>query len=259
MSIRETFGVGCRRGRLDLDLSQQALAATVGIHRGYLANIEAGRANLTVDQMARIAAALGLRLELVIYPPRFVSTRPRHDTVHAWCSAYVTRRLTSAGWFVAREVELQDANGRGWIDILAFDRRTSTLAIIEIKTQLDDFGAAERQISWYERHASVAARRLGWRHRHRTSWLIALATEEVDEALATSREAIEHAFAGRADTMLRTVAGGPPDEARAIALIDPASHRSAWLLRTRIDGRRSAAPYRGYADAARRVGRRRRG
>ncbi len=46
---------------------------------------------------------------------------------------------------------------------MAFDPRTRTLAVIEIKTQLDDLGQIERTLAWYEREAWAAARRLGWR------------------------------------------------------------------------------------------------
>jgi hypothetical protein len=42
---------------------------------------------------------------------------------------------------------------------------------------------------------------------------------------------------------------------RGLALIDPSSRRRAWLIRTRLDGRRSPAPFADYADAARRLGR----
>ncbi len=250
MSLRTTFGTAARRGRLDLDLSQQELAKAVSIHRGHLANIEAGRVNVSVDQMSRIADALGLRLELVVHPPRFVSVRPHHDTVHAWCSGYVTRRLTAAEWLVAREVDVSEGQVHGWIDLAAFDPRTATLVLIEIKSRLDDFGAAERQIGWYERHGSEAARRLGWRPRHQASWLLALASDEIELALRRASEAVDHAFPGRSDAIQRTIAGEGAPARRALALIDPASRRRAWLLRTRLDGRRSAAPYRGYADAA---------
>lgn len=255
MSIREVFARSCRDGRSALDLSQQEVADAVGVHRGYLANVEAARVNLSVDQMTRLAEALGQRLELVVHSPTFVSARPNHDAVHAWCSGYVTRRLTSASWLVAREVDVSDGQVHGWIDVVAFDPRSATLALIEIKTRLDDFGAAERQIGWYERHWADAVGRLRWRPRRFASWLLGLASVEVDVAIGRNRDIVDHAYPGRANDILGTIGGQPSSTRRAIALIDPASRRQAWLIRTRLDGRRLMMPYQGYADAAARLSR----
>lgn len=258
MSIRVVFGAACREARVQLDQSQQDLADALGIHRGHLANIEAGRTNISVDLMDRIANTLGQRLELIVHPPRLISVRRAHDSVHAWCSGYTSRRLSGAGWLIAREVDVSAGGIRGWIDILAFDPRSGALVIVEIKTRLDDLGGAERQLGWYERNAIGAANRLGWRPRRVVVWLIVLASDEVDRSLVTNRDAIGQAFAGRAPEMLATLAGSEPTARRGIAMIDPASRRIQWLIRTRLDGRRSAAPYRDYGDAVQRIPRRQR-
>jgi hypothetical protein len=68
---------------------------------------------------------------------------------------------------MAREVEIVHGRSHGWIDLLAFDRRTGTMLILEIKTRLSDLGAIERQIAWYERmgmatwHESLVGGRAG--------------------------------------------------------------------------------------------------
>ena len=249
MSIRREFGRVSRDTRLRLDLSQQEVGDSVGISRGYLARVEAGRANPSLALVDRLGEALGLRLELIATPPIFLSERRSHDLVHPRCSGAVDRRLTSADWIVAREVEVSEGRIHGWIDLLAFHPRSGILLIIEIKTRLDDLGATERQISWYERHAVAAARRLGWQPRQTTAWLIALWSDEVDRAIVANREAFAR-FPDRASHMLEVVRGEPA-AGRGIALINPASHRSDWLVRTRLDGRRSGPPFDGYATAAR--------
>jgi hypothetical protein len=48
-----------------------------------------------------------------------------------------------------------------------------------------------------------------------------------------------------------------PVDGHGMALIDPVRKRVAWLIPSKIDGRRSTAPYRDYADAARRLSTRR--
>jgi hypothetical protein len=139
----------------------------------------------------------------------------------------------------------------GWIDLLAFDPLTATLPIVEVKTQLDDFGAIERQLGWYERSALDVARRLGWRPRRITGWLLLLASEDVEHALRANRELLGQAFPARARVMAGLLAdGGGPIPGRGMALIDPVRKRRAWLLPSRVDGRRSRAPYASYADAA---------
>jgi len=253
MSIRGDFGAACQQTRVSLDLTQQQLADAVGIHRGHLANIEAGRANLSIDLMERIADRLGQGLHLAIEPPKFISARRPHDTVHAWSSGYVTRHFNAAGWVTAREVDVSAGNVHGWIDLFAFEPGTRTHVIVEIKTRVDDLGGIERQVGWYERQAPAAARRLGWRPRRIVVWLIVLASDEVEHVLVASRDLIDEAFPGRASAMLATLGGASPVATRSIAMVDPASRRSRWLIPTRRDGRRSPLPYRDYRDAARRI------
>ena len=72
-------------------------------------------------------------------------------------SGYVDRRLRTTGLITAREVEIVHARSHGWIDLLAFDPRSSTLVIVEIKTRLDAWSAVRR--SAVERSAFEAARR----------------------------------------------------------------------------------------------------
>jgi transcriptional regulator with XRE-family HTH domain len=251
VTIREAFGRVCRETRIRLDLSQQALSDAVGVSRGYIAKVEAGSTNVSVGLMERIADALGIRLELVATPPTFLSERASCDLVHARCSGSAGRRISVAGWLVAREVDVSDGRIHGWIDLFAFDPRTATLLTIEIKTRLDDLGSVERQIGWYERHAVRAAARLGWVPKRRAAWLLVLCSEEVDRALLANREAIDHAFPGRAGHMLAVIRGTERPLDRGMAMIDPATHRADWLIRSRIDGRRSSAAYLGYPDAAR--------
>lgn len=249
MSIRQEFGRVCRETRIQLDVSQQALADAAAISRGYLAHVECGSANLTIGTMERIARALDIQLDLSARRPIFLADRRRRDVVHARCSSAVDRRLTGAGWLVEREVHVSDGRVHGWIDLLALHPETGTLVVVELKTEMHDIGAMERQVGMYERHALGAARRCGWRPRSLAVWLIGLWSVEVDQAIVTNQEAFAR-FPARAMDMLKTVRGAA-GQGRGVALLDPRSHRADWLVRTRLDGRRSRAPFGGYADAAR--------
>ncbi len=252
--IRVTFARLCRDTRIMLDITQRELASIVGVSRPQITAIEAGRSNPPLGTVQQIAEALGLEVELVARPPQVIALRQR-DLVHAWCSAHVGRRLRRAGCETHREVEVVHARSHGWIDLIAFDPRTRTLVIVEIKTRLDDLGAIERQLGWYEREALAVADRYGWVPTRVVTWLLVLATEEVDTAIRLNRGALREAFPVRAPAMrelLDGTAGTLPTD-RGLAMIDPASRRVDWLISTRLEGRRSEAPYRDYADAAQRL------
>jgi DNA-binding XRE family transcriptional regulator len=252
--LRMSFAHLCRDTRVLLDITQQELASAVGASRSHIAGIETGRVNPSLDLVMRIGEALGVDLQLVGQRPVIIDPRSG-DLVHARCSGYVDRRFHRAGWLTRREVEVVHARSHGWIDLLAFHPATGTLVIVEVKTRLDDLGAIERQMAWYERTAADTALRFGWRPKAVTSWLLLLASEEVETAVLRSRDVLREAFGDRASEM-RAVLGGatpPMSDRRGLALIDPWSRRADWLVPTRSDGRRSLAPYRDYADAARRI------
>ena len=60
----KVVGGEIRRSRLELGLSQAELARRLGVSPPYITNVEAGRVNLTVGQLANIASALGTALEV---------------------------------------------------------------------------------------------------------------------------------------------------------------------------------------------------
>jgi transcriptional regulator with XRE-family HTH domain len=237
-------------------MTQEQLAGKVGLARSYIAAIEAGRANPTLDVVVRILTVPGFELDLGLRPPVIGGDRRQRDLVHARCSGHVDRRLRTAGFETAREVPIVDGRWRGWIDLMAFDRRTGTLLVIEIKTVIDDVGAVERQVDWYERAARRVAGERGWAPRRVITWLLVLATRENEAALVRNREIIDHAFPVRGSAMesLVDAPGSAWPRGRAIATIDPGRKRRRWLIRPTIDGGRLTPRYQDYRDAARSLG-----
>ncbi|HEY7700740.1 MAG TPA: helix-turn-helix domain-containing protein [Candidatus Limnocylindrales bacterium] len=252
--LRITFARACSDARISLDLTQQQVAERVGVSRSQLAKVELGLIAPSLDLVDRIAEVLGLQIALDIRPPTFVGGPRVRDAVHASCSAYVDRRLRALGWAVAREVEVIHGRSHGWIDLLAFDADTGTLLVIEIKTRLDDLGALERQMAWYERMAWDAARRLGWRPRRVVSCVIALASDEVERVARVHRDLLRLAFPMRAPDVANLLAHPDAEfRGRGIALVDPSSRRRQPVIGTSLDGRRSRLPYSDYADAVGRI------
>jgi hypothetical protein len=162
----------------------------------------------------------------------------------------VAVRLKRAGWETAGEVEIGGDRSRGWIDLLAFHPQHRLLLVIEVKTEIRDFGSIERTLGWYERESWAAARRLGWRPRTVLGCLLVMATEANEVRLGDNRAGLTNGFPIRATELERILANGsqPPRRARALAMIDPRSRRDRWLRPSRLDGRRTAAPYVDYAD-----------
>ena len=200
-SPRVTLARDCRDGRLALGITQSALAAKVGVVRSYIAAIERGRANPSLDVIVHLAAALGLELELALRAPVIIGDRRQRDAVHARCSGYVDRRFRGGGWETVREAAIVDGRWRGWIDLLAFDRRTGTLIVIEIKTVIDDLGALERQVDWYERMSRRVATNNGWRPRRIVTWLLVLSSEQNESSMTENRDVFDRAFPVQAASM----------------------------------------------------------
>jgi transcriptional regulator with XRE-family HTH domain len=254
-SFRIAVSRSITQGRQARGWSRRELARRAKLSRHVIDRIENGAVSPSLETVARLFSTLRIEAELVTRVPFAIGDERQRDPVHARCGAYVQRRLQIAGLLVEREVEVVGDRTSGWIDLLAFEPTTRTLLIVEVKTQLDDLGRIERTLGWYARLGSSAARRFRWRPRRVITWLLLLATEAVDDRLRANREALLEAFPGRAPAMQRWTQepARTPAATRGLALVDPGSRRRAWLLRAPIDGRRTPAPYRNYADFVGRV------
>jgi transcriptional regulator with XRE-family HTH domain len=54
------FGSAVRRLRREAGFSQEGFAAKAGINRGYYGSIERGKVNLSLDNIGKVAKALGV-------------------------------------------------------------------------------------------------------------------------------------------------------------------------------------------------------
>ena len=59
-TILTKFGNEIRKQRKSLGLSQEELAARAGLHRTYIGMIERAEKNITLENIAKIADALGV-------------------------------------------------------------------------------------------------------------------------------------------------------------------------------------------------------
>jgi len=62
MDIRKDFGKTIRHIRLERGLSQEKLAQYSNLHRTYLSDIERGNRNVSLENIVKLANALGVTL-----------------------------------------------------------------------------------------------------------------------------------------------------------------------------------------------------
>jgi transcriptional regulator with XRE-family HTH domain len=246
------IGSSIKSTRLAIGWTERELARRLRTNQAAVQRLEAGRQHHLDVRLATAALdLLGIRLTVDANPIGLAGRREQRDLVHARCCGYVARELKRRGWEVRTEVEIGEGRFRGWIDILAYRPSDGALLVIEIKTEVDDFGRIQRSLGWYVRSSREAARAFGWRARGIFPVLIALATVETDARLTANADLVRNDLPGGADVLAAWIddPNAPPPKP-TIALIDPRSRRRAWLWRTRLDGRRTAPPYRDYRDAA---------
>ncbi len=58
--LRRRLAEHLRRLRLEKEISQEALADQCGFHRTYVSQVERGATNITLDNVQRLATALGV-------------------------------------------------------------------------------------------------------------------------------------------------------------------------------------------------------
>lgn len=233
--------------------TQHELARGAGVSQSTVSRIESEQLDgLRFGAVFNLLDALSIKTEFGLRPPFVDDHRRQHDLVHARCVAYVARRLAALGWRLELEVEVGRDRPRGWIDVLAFELRARALFVGEVKTDLPDLGAAQRQVATYEREARFAAQRLGWQTERMAVAVLALATKALDDRITANRVLLREALPGRAPELDRWLLDpDSPAPARSLALIDPSSRRGRWLQASTVDGRRTAFPYLDYAEAAR--------
>ncbi len=197
--------------------------------------------------------ALDARMTVVLRKP-FVLVRGsdnrQTDLVDAAGIATLSRTCRRAGLAWATEVEVVDGGVRGWIDLLAFDARTRRLVVVEFKTELRDLGGLQRQADLYARACIAAARSRRWNPSEVFVVVVVLATAENDAVAHAHRQLLDAALSLRGREALAAMLAYGPALGRGMLMLDPLGRGRRAFTSLRIDGRRTPAPYGGYADFA---------
>ena len=68
MTARQNFAHNLRKIRTSQGISQEKLADLAELHRTYVSSVERCERNITVDNMDRLAAALGVDIRELLQP-----------------------------------------------------------------------------------------------------------------------------------------------------------------------------------------------
>lgn len=155
------------------------------IERGHIGSV-------SVDMLRRVAGVLDVRIDVLARwrggeLDRLLSAR------HSALQEEATRWLrTMPGWTVAPEVSFAIYAERGWIDLLAWHAPTSTLLVIEIKTEIIDLPELLGVLDRKTRLGPKIAKDRGWYPRAVATWLI------IAEGTTNRRRIADHSALVRA-------------------------------------------------------------
>lgn len=239
------FGAVIRGARRARDWTQDELGRKARVSQSVVAAVESG-AGARIDTLVRICEALDGELVLEATLPFAGDGARQADRGHARCVGSVRRLLEAAGHACATEQEVLDGPWRGWIDLVGYDPALRRLIIVEVKTELHDAGALERQVERYVRLSLGVARRHSWSVGEIAVVAVALATTANDAFLVANRQVLGASFPIRGRSAISCMFDGDPVRGRMLLMLDPRRRGRRSLLRSAADGRRTAAPYRDY-------------
>lgn len=246
--IRARLGAAVRDARRDRGWSQAFLATSASVSQPLVSIIESGRVGASIESLWNVARALDAELLIELRPPRVIGRTDQQDPAHARCVAAYRRTFEDAGLACAVEREIVDGRMRGWIDLLGFDVESRRLVLAEIKTEIRDVGGLERQVGWYVRACMGAARDLGWQPKKIVVVVALLASAAKDAAVLANGQAFGQAFPMRGAALSAALFAGGPVAGWGLTMVDPRRRGARAIQGLRVDGRRSDAPYRDYAD-----------
>lgn len=66
LQLRHIFGANVRKARKQREWTQEELAEKAGLHRTYVGSVERGERNVSIDNMERLASALGATVKSLV-------------------------------------------------------------------------------------------------------------------------------------------------------------------------------------------------
>lgn len=202
----EAIGREVVLGRSNLGLSIAAAARLAGVSRDTQVRVEAGSASVGIDTACRVAAAIGLKIWVKVFPMASPSLR---DTGQLRC-AELLRNAASSKWKVAIEFGLGNLLSA---DVVLFG--PLEIIHIEIERYLAD---------WQAQYRAAASKRdlLGNMHTRPVRLVIAIEdTEHNRAAVRTHRQLVSSMLPAGTRTSMRAIRSGDPLGSDGIVWVRP--------------------------------------
>ena len=245
-----TIAIGriLRMLRIRKEWRQEDVAAKCGLSPSAIGRHERGRTG-SVSALERHAAVFDLRVDIRLVGRGGDLVRLA-DEEHAAIIESLAAWFQKHGFVTELEASFNEWGERGRIDLLAFDPRTGTLVIVEVKTQLVDLQDLFGAINIRMRLSSKIAERRGWQVRS-TMTVLAVADTAVNRAVVRRHRALFDGFDGRR----LTASALGRDGARVLHWVPAAAaSRSSWFGgRQRVRGHPPQSPSIGAKDPTDRV------
>jgi transcriptional regulator with XRE-family HTH domain len=169
----QRLGAAFRAVRIRRGWRQGDVAARARASRGVVSLVERGHLeHVSTRALRRIAAALDIRLDITLRLPHGELDRLMNEG-HAAMHEQLARYLDGIpGWLHAPEVTFAFYGERGVIDILAFHVPSTSLLVIELKTE---FASLEELLATMDvrlRHAAKIGHERGWLVRTVSGWVV---------------------------------------------------------------------------------------
>jgi len=235
------FGRGLRALRRRKRWRQQDVAERAGVSQPTISRLERGALDeVAVATVERVARALEARLEIVISWQGERLDRLL-DAEHASLVDSVVRLLTRAGWEIAAEVSFNEHGDRGIIDVLAWQRPSRTVLVVEVKSVIADVQSTIGTLDRKTRVSPLIARRRGWLPVRSARLLVVADTRTTRRRVAEHEATFGAAFPARGRAVLRWLRDPLRDPSGATAagiLFLPSSRDVNARQRMRIRGSR---------------------
>lgn len=178
-----------RRGWLQADAGVKARLspATIGRHENGIVG--------SLGSLERHAAVFGLRVDLRL-TGRGGQLARLADEEHAAIVEAIAAWFNANGFLTETEASFNEWGERGRVDLLAYDPRSGTLVIVEIKTELLDLQDLFGALNVKERLAAIIAERRGWTVRRRHT-LLAVASTFANREIVRTHPSLFGRFATR--------------------------------------------------------------
>jgi transcriptional regulator with XRE-family HTH domain len=231
------FGRALRALRRRKRWRQQDVAERAGVSQPTISRLERGALDeVAVATVERVARALEARLEIVISWQGERLDRLL-DAEHASLVDSVVRLLTRAGWEIAAEVSFNERGDRGIIDVLAWQRPTRTVLVVEVKSVIADVQSTIGTLDRKTRVSPLIARRRGWQPVRSARLLVVADTRTTRRRVAEHEATFGAAFPARGRAVLRWLRH-PSGATAAGLLFLPSSQDVDVRQRMRIRGSR---------------------